>query len=47
MKYVGFVDLSGIQEFVFRESELKKIAAASQHIESFSAADGLFRTAAE
>jgi hypothetical protein len=47
-EYIGLLDLSGIQEFVFRSHRLREIAEASERIESLANSDnGLFARAAE
>jgi hypothetical protein len=42
MPFLGLIDLSGIQDYIYRHKDLKDIAAASRTIEKFSAANGLF-----
>ncbi len=41
-KYIGLLDLSGIQNHLFREPKLQAIAGASKSIEEMGKADGLF-----
>jgi CRISPR/Cas system-associated protein Cas10 (large subunit of type III CRISPR-Cas system) len=41
-KYIGLLDLSGIQDHLFRKPELQAIAKASQSIEDLGKVDGLF-----
>lgn len=36
MPYLGLLDVSGIQRFLFRSSELAQIAAASEQIEAYT-----------
>ena len=46
MPYLGLLDLTGIQKFLFRNPELKQIADASEHIERLTAKGGLYRVTA-
>lgn len=46
MPAIGLIDVSGIQNAIFRSPELKEIAKVSEAIEHLSNKDGLFRTEA-
>lgn len=48
MIYLGLLDVSGVQEYLFRDPELKQIAEKSNKIENFGRDNGLFvRTAGD
>ncbi len=46
MPTVGLLDISGIQDVIFRSNNLQEIASTSEAIEGLSAPDGLFATVA-
>ncbi|MEW6754539.1 MAG: hypothetical protein AB1505_26685 [Candidatus Latescibacterota bacterium] len=46
MPYIGLLDVSGIQDYLFRSPRLRHIAAASERIERLSGPEGLFAAAA-
>jgi hypothetical protein len=45
MPFLGLIDLSGIQDYIYRSKQLRDIADASRRIEKFTAPGGLFAMA--
>ncbi|BDI31522.1 hypothetical protein CCAX7_35730 [Capsulimonas corticalis] len=42
-RYLGLIDLAGIQSFIFRQPDLKTIARSSEYIESLTSPEGILR----